>query len=90
MSFREAITHELKCWPCYFVLIACGDKSFEVRKDDRGFEIGDTLRLREWEPLEGYTGRELRRVIHWILRGPLLDLIPEGVVVMEIRPEKVR
>lgn len=42
--------HELKTWPRYFDAVKRGDKSFEVRRDDRGYAVGDTLVLREFEP----------------------------------------
>lgn len=42
--------HELKCWPVYFQRVWTGDKTFEVRLDDRGFQRGDRVVLREWDP----------------------------------------
>jgi hypothetical protein len=42
--------HELKCWPPYFERLLDGSKTFEVRKDDRGYQTGDWLVLREWDP----------------------------------------
>lgn len=42
--------HDLKIWPKYFNVVQRGDKSFEVRKNDRAFAVGDTLKLREWQP----------------------------------------
>ncbi len=63
--------HELKTWPEPFQAVATGQKTHEVRKDDRPFEAGDVLRLREWDPslwehpvygvpaARGYTGREV-------------------------------
>lgn len=66
--------HDLKTWPVYFTALAEGRKTYELRRDDRGFEVGDVLRLREWDPrldddgLGGYTGREVRRVVTHVLR----------------------
>lgn len=40
--------HELKIGPLYLQQIKEGVKRFEIRKDDRGFKVGDILRLREW------------------------------------------
>lgn len=37
--------HILKCHPVYFDAIERGDKTFEIRRDDRGFQKGDTLIL---------------------------------------------
>lgn len=39
------VTHELKTLAPYFDAVARGDKNFEVRKDDRSFQAGDTVRL---------------------------------------------
>jgi hypothetical protein len=50
--------HELKCWPEYFGAVLCGAKRFEVRENDRGFDVGHLVWLREWEPgTSAYTGR---------------------------------
>ena len=37
--------HIIKCAPAYFDAIERGDKTFEVRRDDRGYQKGDTLIL---------------------------------------------
>ena len=44
--------HELKIWPQYYTRVADGSKTLEVRKNDRGFQPGDEVVLREWNPLE--------------------------------------
>jgi hypothetical protein len=43
-------THELKVIPPYFDSLVAGTKTFEVRKNDRAYQKGDVLRLREWHP----------------------------------------
>ena len=43
-------THELKCWPEFFLPVQAWKKVFEIRHNDRGFEVGDILWLREWDP----------------------------------------
>ena len=48
--------HELKVWPEFWPALASGEKTFELRKDDRGFRAGDILWLREWSKAAGYTG----------------------------------
>ncbi len=82
--------HELRCWPEFFAAILDGSKPFEVRRDDRGFRVGDVLRLREYEPyVTGYTGRELRvRVTYRLDREPWL---PGGYVALGIdTPDRTR
>ena len=62
------MTHELKTWPEYFESILTGEKTFEIRKNDRDFKRGDILILREWSPeTEQYTGRYIHRVVTYIL-----------------------
>ena len=64
------MTHALKTWPEFYEAIDSGEKTFEVRRFDRPFKVGDTLLLQEWEPTnQVYTGRELRRTITYILPG---------------------
>jgi hypothetical protein len=61
--------HDLKTWPEYFQAIEDGSKTFEIRIDDRGFKVGDTLLLREWDNERFiYTGRSLRRRVTYVLR----------------------
>jgi hypothetical protein len=64
----ERTTHELKTWPDYFCALLDGSKTFEYRRNDREFKVGDVLRLREWEPtFQQYTGREMNRKVTYIL-----------------------
>ena len=60
--------HELKCLPEYFDAVAWQGKRFEIRKDDRGYHVGDLVQLREWDG-EKYTGRILSsQTVRYILR----------------------
>jgi Domain of unknown function (DUF3850) len=62
--------HELKSWPDFFDPIFAGTKTFELRKNDRKFNVGDVLRLREFDELKGaYTGREVRKRITYMIDG---------------------
>lgn len=64
------MTHELKTWPEYFNRVLDGSKSFEIRRADRPFNVGDTLLLREWKPMaREYTGREVRKLVTYTLTG---------------------
>ena len=50
--------HELKSWPQFFTRVISGEKTFELRVNDRDFKLGDFLFLREYDPLtEQYSGR---------------------------------
>ena len=40
--------HKLKLNACYYDDSASGIKTFEIRKNDRDFKVGDILELREW------------------------------------------
>ncbi len=86
--------HKLKCVPFYYQLIVDGVKPFEVRNNDRDFQVGDTILLQEYLPNqigEGvYTGREIELLITYILdpkEGPAMAFygLEEGFVAMAIR-----
>jgi ASC-1-like (ASCH) protein len=76
--------HELKIYKEYFSLIKHGQKPWEVRKDDRNFEVGDELVLREFDKNElNYTGRILHRKIDYLQEGGQFGL-EEGYVIMSL------
>lgn len=92
--------HDLKLATEYFDAVANGDKSFEVRRDDRGFQKGDVLILRrfgkswvtqQYSYLKGTSGTykteadtALRRVTY-VLTGGQFGIEP-GYVVMGLEP----
>jgi len=41
--------HVLKINPPYFAAVAEFRKSFEIRQNDRGFQAGDEVLIREWD-----------------------------------------
>jgi len=62
--------HHLKGWPESFHAVERGNKAFEIRKNDRGFRVGDLVVLHEWDPIlgrgrsaEGYLGRSREGII---------------------------
>ena len=62
--------HKLKCWIPYFGMVQRGEKEFELRVDDRDFQIGDTLLLEEYNQYnDEYTGNTCLRVIKYYLRN---------------------
>jgi ASC-1-like (ASCH) protein len=46
--------HELKVMPQYFQRIVTGQKTFEIRFNDRDYQVGDTLFLKEHDPKVGF------------------------------------
>jgi hypothetical protein len=76
--------HNLKTWPGYFQFVFDGIKTFELRQDDRGFEIGDILHLQEYEPeTKTYSGRYVDALVTYMLGG--FEGISEGWVCMAIK-----
>lgn len=84
MSERE---HELKTWPAFYEALLSGHKTFEVREDDRGFAVGDVLVLQEFDPElvarshPGYTGREMRALVTYLMPGGRFGIDPRFVVM---------
>jgi ASC-1-like (ASCH) protein len=75
--------HELKILPEYFDAVRCGDKRFEIRKNDRNFHSGDILRLKEWDG-QKYTGEEIDVLVRYILYGIDEYGLSEGYCIMSI------
>jgi len=46
---RKPRTHDLKCLPKFFRPLRDGEKTFEVRYDDRDYRKDDLLVIREWK-----------------------------------------
>lgn len=61
--------HTLKSWPPYFEATLRGDKTFDVRFDDRNYQVGDEVELVEWEPRgDRATSRRCVRRVVYVLR----------------------
>ena len=91
------ITHKLKCWPVYFDAIRRGEKTFEARLNDRGFQKGDhVILMRTYEDSPGTVEPppfgnsdamyELHFQIGWILTGGQFG-IQDGYCVFSLLPE---
>jgi hypothetical protein len=67
--------HELKTVQPHFDQVQNGQKTFELRKNDRGFEWDDILILKEYNPKsETYTGDYMvAKVIHILKNFPGID-----------------
>ena len=81
-------THDLKCWPGPFQAVKQGIKTLELRYNDRDYQVGDYLHLREFVPIYPgqrpgkYTGDSVLVQVTHVLRG-FTGLEP-GYVAMSI------
>lgn len=83
--------HELKTWPGFFQSVWDGDKRAELRKDDRGFEVGDFLVLREYDPVTAeYSGRRFLAEISHIVRESQFGLAPGFAMLSLYRHRRLR
>lgn len=75
-------THELKTWPSAFDAIWGDRKHYELRKNDRDFNIGDNIILREFDDVSNsYTGRAVECEITYMTCGGEWGL-PEDMCVL--------
>ena len=81
---REPAVHELKTVAPWFGAVLDGSKTFDIRPDDRPFRAGDVLRLREYDPAAGYTGRECWRRVTFAMRG--YHALAPGHVALGLAP----
>ena len=79
------MTHDLKVWPEFFEALITGDKSFEVRKNDRAFRVGDRLLLHEWDNRKKkFTDRFVEKTVTYVMLGGHFG-IANDYIVMGIR-----
>lgn len=89
--------HELKILPQYFEAVKSGEKTFELRKDDRDFQVGDVLMLKEfslkekYETIEGaetyFSGRKILRKISYIFKDESQEMgLSEEYAILGILP----
>lgn len=77
------MTHELKITPEYFKDVMLGLKKFEMRFNDRNYQVGDTLILNEFNPNTGrYTGEQVTRKVDYILNN--FDGLQPDYVILQI------
>jgi len=86
----EPRVHILKCWPESFRAVVAGTKRHEIRKDDRGYEVGDVLTLREYEPtgvpsIGMFTGSVARVRVTYKTPGGSWGL-PADLCVLSVEP----
>lgn len=64
---------ELKILPGHFQEVTRGEKKFEVRKNDRNFQVGDIVKLREFDYTK-YIRREVLVKITYVFQGGVFGL----------------
>lgn len=86
-------THILKTWPTYWDAVERGDKTFEVRINDRSFQKGDVVTLRrllrdeagsgvDWPVVNGkHQYRDLHFTISYVLQGGQFGIEPRYCVL---------
>ena len=87
--------HELKTWPEYFQAIVQGDKTFDLRRDDRKFMPGDHIKLLEYVPagtgvyqpnsIGHYTGAHITLKITYVMHGGRFGL-ENGYCILGFQP----
>jgi len=81
----KVMIHKLKLNEEFFGEVLTGNKTFEVRRNDRDYKVGDWILLQSYCPLKKqYTGGEVRRKITYILQGGNYG-VEEGFVVLGIK-----
>lgn len=80
--------HRLKTLQPYFERIQSGEKTFEIRKNDRDFQVGDILELEYYNPNEpvcvGYNYNALSIItakVKYILNGGKFGLDVEYCIM---------
>ncbi len=82
--------HELKTLARYFEAVERGDKTFEVRLNDRAFQTGDTITLVKMDnegnfyvspPGDRFGKITLKRKITYILQGGQFGIEPRYCVL---------
>ena len=70
MNIQPPKTHKLKTLSEYFQKVWDGNKTFEIRINDRDFKVGETVLLYEFnQEKNDYTGRYCEVKITYIFAG---------------------
>lgn len=80
-------THKLKIQDRFYEAVEDGRKAFEVRKDDRGYEVGDRIAFAD---LGGNGRRGAWEITYKLTHGDFPEGVPEGYCVLGIAPIRDR
>ena len=78
------MTHTLRIKLKYYQAIVSGRKTFEVRKDDRDFEVGDLIRFIVFDGISWIYEYETFRITYKLTAKEFPDGIKEGYCVLSI------
>lgn len=80
--------HELKTDPKYYERVLLGQKRFELRLNDRGYQLGDVLILREFDRhRDKYSGRVLTVKVKFVTDYP--RALRKGFVALSLSAPRV-
>jgi hypothetical protein len=80
------MVHTLKTWPEFIDPLESGEKPFEIRKDDRNYQVGDILNLHEFDPVkQQYGKRFVIRQVTYVMRSARFGL-KKGYCIMGLKP----
>ncbi len=74
----------LKIDPAYIKAVAAGVKTFEIRYNDRWYEVGDILELAAWTSQEDYTDDEVCVRVTYVLSSEDFPGLSPGYVALAI------
>ena len=75
----------LKCWPEFFEALWKGIKTFDVRLNDRPYQVGKTIAQYEYDPVtQQVSGRVVRASIVYMLSHEDFSGIANGYVCLAL------
>ena len=85
-------THVVKSWSMFFADILSGDRTSDIRLNDRRYAVGDRMLLNEFDPVRGtYTGRQQLVLITYLQQNKSnpcaisRDALRDDYVVLSIK-----
>lgn len=88
----EPVAHIVKSWSMFFEDILSGERTSDIRFNDRRYAVGDTMLLREFNPVNStYTGREQMVLITYMQQNKSnpcaisRDALKDGFAVLSIK-----
>lgn len=86
-NMNQTIIHELKVDPRYFKELESGSKTFEIRKDDRPFQVSDVLLLKSFDNENAeYTGATIFAYVLGVFGREIheKEYVRDGYVILSI------